>query len=76
MQKFVALFAAVLLVTNLVAPALAQQQKSPTTEGPDVGKQDAKSTAGPDVRKKKKKTTSPVPPTSTEGQGVGKSDQK
>ena len=77
MKKLVALFAAVLLVTNLVAPALAQQQKSPTsTEGPDVGKPDAKSTAGPDVRKKKKKTTSPVPPTSTEGQGVGKTDQK
>ena len=51
MKKFVALFAAVLLVAAVTAPAFAQQQAPKGTEGPDVRKQEPKGTEGPDVRK-------------------------
>ena len=53
MKKFVALFAAVLLVAVVTAPAFTQQQAPKGTEGPDIKKQEPKGTEGPDVRKKK-----------------------
>ena len=56
MKKFVALFAAVLLVAVVTAPAFAQQQPPKATEGPDVRNQAPKGTEGPDVRNEQKKT--------------------
>jgi hypothetical protein len=55
MKKFVALFAAVLLVAVVSAPAFAQQQAPKGTEGPEVRKQESKGTENPDVRKDQKK---------------------
>jgi hypothetical protein len=55
MKKFVALFAAVLLVAVVTAPAFAQQQPPKGTEGPEVRKQESKGTENPDVRKDQKK---------------------
>ena len=75
MKKFVALFAAVLLVAVVTAPAFAQQQAPKGTEGPDIKKQEPKGTEGPDVRKKKK-TASSVAPKGTEGPDVRKQEQK
>lgn len=54
MKKFVAVFAAVLLVAAVTAPAFAQRTPK-GTEGPDIRKQEPKGTEGPDVRKDTKK---------------------
>jgi cytoskeletal protein RodZ len=76
MKMLVVLFAAVLLIASVTAPAFAQQQQTPkATEGPDTGKQEPKGTADSDVRKKKKKTSSSVTPKATESPDVGKTDQ-
>jgi hypothetical protein len=77
MKRFVALFAAVLLVAAVTAPAFAQQQTPKGTEGPDVRKEDPKGTDGPDVRKKPKKKTAPsTAPKGTEGPDVSKETKK
>ena len=55
MKKFVSIFAAVLLLVAVTAPAFAQQQTPKGTEGPDIRKQEPKGTEGPDVRKDQKK---------------------
>jgi uncharacterized protein YdeI (BOF family) len=73
MKRFVAVFAAVMLLVAVSGPAFAQQQPIKGTEGPDVNKQEPKGTEGPDVRKAKKKTASSVKPKGTEGPDTAKS---
>ena len=51
MKKLISVFAAIMLVVAVTAPAFAQQQTPKGTEGPDVRKQEPKGTEGPDVRK-------------------------
>ena len=68
MKKVMSVFAAVLLMVVISAPAFAQKVAPKGTEGPDIRKVEPKGTEGPDIRAK-------VAPKGTEGPDIRTQNQ-